>query len=164
MCSYKIITNSKREGFGGSDVSVTRRYSEFSWLAKELSNQFPGVIIPALPEKQAVGRFSSDFVESRQRALEKFLQRCADHPDLGFSKTFLTFLQCDEVTLSRLMTDSKAAKPKMSASAMQWFEGTVTTIQNSGKVRLFSYHCLICPNMYPCLSVLKLRSLQLIFK
>ena len=72
---------------------MIRRYSDFEWLSSELVKQYPGTIVPPLPEKQAVGNLSNEFVESRRRALEKFLVRVAIHPDLGYSTFFVSFLQ-----------------------------------------------------------------------
>ena len=35
--------------------------------------EFPGLIIPALPEKQLLGTFEQQFIESRKRGLQKFV-------------------------------------------------------------------------------------------
>lgn len=51
--------------------SVIRRYSDFVWLSDQLAKDVPGSIVPPLPEKAVVGRFSAEFVESRRRLLEK---------------------------------------------------------------------------------------------
>lgn len=127
-------TATNKSCFQNSDYSVTRRYSDFVWLSKELSSIFPGCILPALPEKQAVGRFSTEFVESRQRGLERFLQRVATHPELGISPLFISFLEIDEIALNKKMEESKATKPKIGTSALNWIESTVNSIQNAGKV------------------------------
>lgn len=113
---------------------MERRYSDFSWLVGELGAQFPGIIVPPLPEKQAVGRFSAEFVESRRRSLEKFLVRVMAHPELGLSPLMVTFLQASDDALSRAKDEAKASKPKLSSTAKAWFEGTVNTLAN-GKVR-----------------------------
>lgn len=131
---YKVTTSTNKSAFEKGDIIVNRRYSEFAWLSKELSRVLPGCIIPALPEKQVVGRFSSDFVEQRQRALERFLQRCAVHNELGQAKCFVNFLQSDDTSFMRLMEETKASKPGITSSAMSWFDNTVNRVQNSGKV------------------------------
>ena len=46
--------------------SVLRRYSDFLWLYERLHKERAGAIVPHLPEKQAVGKFSPDFVEERR--------------------------------------------------------------------------------------------------
>jgi sorting nexin-1/2 len=119
---------------------VIRRYNEFSWLSTELSREFPGVIVPPLPDKQSVGRFSAEFVESRRRALEKFLQRIIAHAELVTSQSVIIFLQADDATLNKVKTDKKAEKPKLATSASAWFQGTVNSISN-GKVGMY-FKCL----------------------
>jgi hypothetical protein len=69
-----------------------RRYGDFEWLSDQLANTYPGIIIPPVPEKQAVGRFSPDFVEQRRRGLERFLLKISMHPVLVESHHFITFL------------------------------------------------------------------------
>jgi len=90
---YKLVYVSTRPGFNGETQEVIRRYSDFEWLSNELIKFYPGIIIPPLPEKQSVGNLTNEFVESRRRALEKFLFRIAIHPDLGYSTFFIAFLQ-----------------------------------------------------------------------
>ena len=58
-----------------------------------------GAIIPPLPEKGMVGRFEASFVETRRRALERFLKRVAAHVELSASADLATFLQADEGAL-----------------------------------------------------------------
>jgi hypothetical protein len=49
-----------------------------------------------LPEKfivkGMVERFNDDFIETRRKALHKFLNRIADHPTLTFNEDFKVFL------------------------------------------------------------------------
>ncbi len=133
IVSYKIESSTNRAGFASGTVSVIRRYSDFAWLSSEISRQCPGIIVPPLPEKQSVGRFSSDFVESRRRALEKFLQRVSVHHEIGSLPQFIIFLQGDDAAFARAKGDAKSGKPSVTSSAMAWFEGTINTISN-GKV------------------------------
>lgn len=133
---YKITTESSRAEFSGLFIVERRRYSDFAWLNSTLSNEYPGTILPPLPEKQTIGRFSSEFIESRRRALERYLQRISRHPDLSNSSTFLTFLQeNDENAFHKFKDDVKSNKPKSSTSTFQWFEGTVNSLTNT-KVKL----------------------------
>lgn len=39
-----------------------------------------------------VERFNDDFIETRRKALHKFLNRIADHPTLTFNEDFKVFL------------------------------------------------------------------------
>jgi hypothetical protein len=130
-----VNSNVSRNGFSSGSVTVDRRYNDFTWLSMELSKEFPGAIIPPLPEKLTLGRFSSEFVESRRRALERFLTRILVHPDLGNAACFSTFLQGDESSFARAKEETKNAnKQKLSSTtAMAWLEGTVNTL-TVGKV------------------------------
>ena len=84
-----------------SHTSVLRRYSDFLWLYERLHVERSGAIVPHLPEKQAVSRFSPEFVEDRRRCLEKFLRRVVLHPELWDSTCLSTFLGADDVTFQR---------------------------------------------------------------
>jgi len=42
--------------------------------------------------KGVVDRFSEEFVETRRKALDKFLKRVTDHPVLSFNEHFNVFL------------------------------------------------------------------------
>ena len=77
--------------------------------------------MPPLPEKQSVGRFGSEFVEARRRALEKFLSRVLYHPELGKSDYFKQFLNSDDTSLHRLKETSQRHLTKSSsASPTKW--------------------------------------------
>ena len=71
---------------------VARRYKHFTWLHDRLHEQFAGVSVPPLPDKQVQGRFQADFIENRRRGLQRFLNRVANHPVLGASSVFRHFL------------------------------------------------------------------------
>ena len=48
----------------GAIVSdVERRYNNFKLLTEQLADELPGVIVPPLPDSQAIGRFTPEFVE-----------------------------------------------------------------------------------------------------
>jgi sorting nexin-1/2 len=51
--------------------------------------------VPPPPEKQAVGRFDSNFVESRRMALEKMLNKIAAHPTLQHDGDLKIFLESE---------------------------------------------------------------------
>jgi sorting nexin-1/2 len=51
--------------------------------------------VPPPPDKQAVGRFDSNFVESRRAALEKMLNKTAAHPTLQHDADLKLFLESE---------------------------------------------------------------------
>ena len=127
------MTSSNIPGYVYGETVVGRRYSDFNWLSTELSRFCAGVIVPALPEKQTVGRFSTEFVEARRRSLERFLLRIAAHQELNTSSIFITFLQATDEALKESKEASKLGIKKMSASLTSWFEGKVNSL-STGKV------------------------------
>ncbi|KAL5114232.1 Vacuolar protein sorting-associated protein vps5 [Pleosporales sp. CAS-2024a] len=92
---YSVTTKTTSKGYRNSDFTVSRRYRDFLWLYTQLHNNNPGVIIPPPPEKQAVGRFEADFVESRRAALERMLNKSAAHPVLQHDSDLKLFLESE---------------------------------------------------------------------
>lgn len=126
--SYSITSESTKSGFRPGSFTVDRRFSDFCWLTEEFARELPGCILPPLPEKVTVGRFEKEFLESRQRGLQRFLQRVIAHPELSSSHLLVIFLQSDEGAFTRAMDDSKASRPKITTAAVNWFEGKVNSI------------------------------------
>lgn len=92
---YSVTTKTTSKGYRNPEFTVSRRYRDFLWLYTQLHNNNPGVIIPPPPEKQAVGRFEADFVESRRAALERMLNKSAAHPILQHDSDLKLFLESD---------------------------------------------------------------------
>lgn len=82
-----------------------------------------------------MSRNTPDFIEGRRRSLERYLQRVVSHLELNSSPLLIVFLQSDEAAFSRAKDDSKANKPKLTTTAVSWFEGTVNSFAN-GKPEL----------------------------
>ncbi|KAF2462592.1 Vps5-domain-containing protein [Lindgomyces ingoldianus] len=92
---YSVFTKTTSKGYRNPEFTVSRRYRDFLWLYNQLHNNNPGVIIPPPPEKQAVGRFDADFVESRRAALERMLNKTTHHPVLQHDSDLKLFLESD---------------------------------------------------------------------
>lgn len=120
--NYKVTTSTNLAGFDFGEFSVVRRFNDFVWLAEQLAITCPGAIIPALPDKQIIGKFTQDFVESRRRSLERFITRVASHPQLVYSPRFVTFLQADDSALSAVKNEAKNEKKKNATNPIQWLE------------------------------------------
>lgn len=78
-----------------TEFEVKRRYRDFLWLYNTLHGNNPGYVVPPPPEKQAVGRFNSNFVEGRRAALEKMLSKIAAHPTLQHDADLKLFLESE---------------------------------------------------------------------
>lgn len=57
------------------------------------------MVVAPPPEKQAVGRFDTNFVESRRAALERMLNKIASHPILQHDGDLKIFLESEAFTL-----------------------------------------------------------------
>ncbi|PVD23207.1 hypothetical protein C0Q70_16470 [Pomacea canaliculata] len=93
--TFRVTTKTTRAEFDNSDYSVRRRYNDFLWLRQRLEETHATHLVPPLPEKHSLkrlDRFSTEFLRVRQKALQKFLTRIADHPVLSFDKNFQVFL------------------------------------------------------------------------
>ncbi|KAI9668698.1 MAG: Vacuolar protein sorting-associated protein 5 [Trizodia sp. TS-e1964] len=92
---YQVRTKTSSKAYRQPEFAVSRRYRDFLWLYNALHNNNPGVVIPPPPEKQAVGRFDTNFVESRRAALERMLNKSAAHPILQHDADLKLFLESD---------------------------------------------------------------------
>lgn len=109
--------------------AVLRRYSDFLWLYERLHKERAGAIVPPLPEKQAVSRFSSSFIEERRAHLETFLRRIAVHPELYDAPCLDTFLRADDVTF-HAAKNAKGGSSEIAASMMMSM--SVNNVNNGG--------------------------------
>lgn len=105
--TYKVVTSTNLPNYQYGSYSVVRRYSDFVWLYEALLKEKFGYIIPPMPEKMAIGRFSPEFVEGRRRGLESFLANIAQHYVLKKSKKLSFFLTASESSFGRERDKSK---------------------------------------------------------
>ncbi|RWS27615.1 Sorting nexin-2-like protein [Leptotrombidium deliense] len=104
---YKVTTKTNLPYFRKNVFSVNRRFSDFLGLRDKLAEKHVhlGRIVPPAPEKDAVGTakvkmskedsLSSEFIDKRRAALERFLCRLAVHPTLKTDPDFREFLELD---------------------------------------------------------------------
>ncbi|KAK1149273.1 Vacuolar protein sorting-associated protein vps5 [Aspergillus melleus] len=96
---YQVRTKTTSKAYRQPEFTVSRRYRDFLWLYNSMHNNNPGVVVPPPPEKQAVGRFDTNFVESRRAALERMLNKIAAHPILQHDGDLKIFLESESFTL-----------------------------------------------------------------
>ncbi|KAI0139631.1 Vps5-domain-containing protein [Hypoxylon sp. NC0597] len=92
---YSVRTKTTSKGYKQPEFEVKRRYRDFLWLYNTMHGNNPGVVVPPPPEKQALNRFESNFVESRRAALEKMLNKIAAHPTLQHDPDLKLFLESE---------------------------------------------------------------------
>lgn len=98
---YRVMTKTTRGEFDSSEYEVRRRYQDFLWLRSKLEENHPTLIVHPLPEKFVmkgmVERFNDDFIETRRKALDRFLDKTSEHPILSYSPHFKVFLTAQEL-------------------------------------------------------------------
>lgn len=134
--SYYVNVTTTKSVFAVKNCNVQRRFKDFCWLEEELIKKFPGCIIPPIPDKKQIGKFDDEFVETRRRGLEKFLQRIGAHEDLSESSAFVTFLQGEESEMNKAKDETKASKSRLSASVSSWMTSTANSVQAHGKIEV----------------------------
>jgi len=92
---YSVRTRTSSKGYKQPEFEVKRRYRDFLWLYTTMHGNNPGVVVPPPPEKQALNRFESNFVEARRAALEKMCNKIAAHPTLQNDPDLKLFLESE---------------------------------------------------------------------
>eukprot|EP00775_Hariotina_reticulata_P011886 gene11886-12030_t len=154
--SYKVRTRTRLSQYNRSSAEVIRRFRDFVHLEQQLADQHKGIIIPPLPEKNAVQKFqmSSDDRKTAAAALsgrldvfvhgalaaggycQVFLNRVAAHPVLSKSAELQLFLEATEdtwaVEMARAQAQSSggAGPKKRLEDAVGWFKGLGTAASN----------------------------------
>ncbi len=113
---YTVITTTTSKAYNTPSFTVTRRYRDFLWLYDRLHDNNPGIIVPPPPEKQAMGRFESNFVESRRMALERMINKTAAHPILQMDGDLKTFLESEAFNVDIKHKD-RAKDPLLSSES-----------------------------------------------
>lgn len=108
---------------------MSRRYRDFLWLYNSLHGNNPGVVVPPPPEKQAVGRFDTNFVESRRAALERMLNKTAAHPTLQHDADLKLFLESEAFNVDVKHKERKEPLPESKGM----FSGLGISVGGGGK-------------------------------
>ncbi|XP_029643599.1 sorting nexin-2 isoform X7 [Octopus sinensis] len=104
---YKVISKTNIPAFRKTTMTVLRRFSDFLGLHEKLALKYirDGRIVPPAPEKSVLGMTkikmnkeesgSTEFIERRRLALQRFLSRTSAHPVLRVDPDFRDFLEKD---------------------------------------------------------------------
>jgi sorting nexin-1/2 len=67
-----VRTHTRLPQYNRPSCEVIRRFRDFVHLESQLAEKHRGIILPPLPEKNAVQKFqmSQEFIEDRRRALQ----------------------------------------------------------------------------------------------
>ena len=72
---------------------ISRRYKDFDSLRNKLTERWPGVYIPKIPHKKAVGANEKEFVENRKEMLNRFCAKLSQIPYLIDSEEMRVFTE-----------------------------------------------------------------------
>ena len=72
---------------------IPRRYKDFDSLRNKLTERWPGVYIPSIPHKKAVGANEKEFVENRKEMLNRFCSKLSQIPYLIDSEEMRVFTE-----------------------------------------------------------------------
>ncbi|TIA86548.1 hypothetical protein E3P99_03647 [Wallemia hederae] len=97
------------EKTGSAGDAVSRRFSDFVWLHDCLLTRYPFRLVPNLPPKRiTLGGHSlstdANFLETRRRGLQRFVNFVINHPALKSDGLVLTFLETPSLVSWRKST------------------------------------------------------------
>lgn len=140
---YKITTQFNNPGGKVSQSCVFRRFSDFVWLHTQLCTTSKGSLIPPLPDKAIMGRFSGEFINERRRGLNVFLDRIGHHSILSVSEDVELFLNGEESALAAVVNK----KEDVQAGLLSFWKSSVKMISETfvaGKEREKTAEDLAC--------------------
>lgn len=114
----ELMGQTTSKAYKQSEFEVKRRYRDFLWLYNTLHANNPGFVVPPPPDKQAVGRFDSNFVESRRAALEKMLNKTAAHATLQHDGDLKLFLESEAFNVDIKHKERKEVLPAESKGVL----------------------------------------------
>ncbi|KAL1311744.1 hypothetical protein AAFC00_001836 [Neodothiora populina] len=126
--SYLVTTHTDFKSFQRSDSSTRRRFTDFVFLQKTLTREYPQCAVPPLPDKHKMeyvrgDRFGPDFTARRAYSLQRFLKRLTLHPVLRRATLLTLFLESTDwnaTMRSRPSRAMSAAEPAATSVLETW--------------------------------------------
>ena len=84
-----------------------RRFSDFFSLRKKLVERWPGIFIPAIPPKKAVGNLDDNTIETRMRVLNSFCYKLSKSSFL-FESEEVKLFQSNTLEVAKAIDKLKA--------------------------------------------------------
>ena len=123
---YTVVGILKNEKF-----EILRRYSDFDVLRESLCERFPGLYIPPIPPKKAVGNKSQVFIDERCFLLNMFLKQLSRCPYLVESLEFELFVQPKTANLQRELSLLPQSTPENQLAHIQKYYSFMGEITDS---------------------------------
>ncbi|MCJ1252609.1 intercellular trafficking and secretion [Lignoscripta atroalba] len=132
--SYLVTTHTDFKSFQKSSFSVRRRFTDFVFLYKTLSKEYPASAVPPLPDKHKMeyvrgDRFGPDFTQRRAHSLHRFLKRLALHPVLRRATLLTIFLESPEWNAHMRLRPSRGSSVSDQSSSV--FDNFADTFVNA---------------------------------
>ncbi|KAI9875839.1 MAG: intercellular trafficking and secretion [Pleopsidium flavum] len=132
--SYLVTTHTDFKSFQKPDFAIRRRFTDFVFLYKTLSREYPACAVPPLPDKHKMeyvrgDRFGSDFTQRRAHSLHRFLKRLALHPVLRRSTLLTIFLESPEWNAHMRLRPSRGSS--VSEQSTSVFDNFADTFVNA---------------------------------
>ena len=96
---YKCIGTDSQGSWEGS-----RRFNVFFKLADQLEKRWPGIPVPQLPPKKAIGNKDIKFINERRYFLERWLKKISQFPFIVNSEEFQIFCRPTGDDIEKLLT------------------------------------------------------------
>lgn len=102
------------QSFQRPEFNVRRRFTDFVFLWKQLTKEYPQCAVPPLPDKHKMeyvrgDRFGPDFTQRRAFSLHRFLKRITLHPVLRRAMLLINFLESQDWNQHMKGRSSRAA-------------------------------------------------------
>lgn len=117
--SYQIVLTSA----DGSRNAIERRYSDFKWLRDRLEIMYYSDLVPKIPGKNMmvnIDKESKEFMETRRRQLESFLNKCCDLPQFYGCQELYEFLTLSKEAFKTYVSKYKPPAESKLLKSTNW--------------------------------------------
>lgn len=124
------------KSFTKSEFSSRRRFTDFVFLWKTLSREYPACAVPPLPDKHKMeyvrgDRFGPDFTHRRAYSLNRFLKRLALHPVLRRATLLVIFLESSDWNAHMRAKSSRTTSTASESAPNSVFDSFADTFVNA---------------------------------
>ena len=129
---YEVLT----DPFGWA---VFRRYSDFDWLKKLISKNYPSFYIPPLPNKKLGNRrFDQDFIAKRMKFLNLFINNLVQNESFKASDILMAFLSYeDRAKFESKFKEYASMQPSPYVEEYKTLDGKVIISHDEGNEKYF---------------------------
>ena len=120
--------------------AVTRRYSDFDWLRKNIVKLYPCFNVPPLPNKKIGNRrFDLDFIMKRMKFLQLFINSICDSEHFKANELLVVFLSCnDRIKFEAKMKEFTNYQPSSYLEEYKTLEGKIIINHSEGNEKYFN--------------------------